>query len=68
MHLLAKKFGLQKHIDDQVHVLKIHKPYPESDHVLNLAYNVLSRGTCIQDIELLRNNESYLKRLIALRI
>ena len=67
MHLLAKKVGLQKHIDDQVHVLKVHKPYHESDHVLNLAYSVLAGGTCIQDIELLRNNESYLDSLGAKR-
>ena len=59
---------MQKCIDDRVQVLKVHKPYHESDHVLNLAYNVLAGGTCIQDIELLRNNESYLDGLGAKRI
>ncbi len=41
MHLLAKKTGLIDEIDRRLHLLKIHKPYHESDHVLNLAYNII---------------------------
>ena len=40
----------------------------ESDHVLNPAYNVLAGGTCIEDLELLRNDEAYLDALGASRI
>jgi hypothetical protein len=36
--------------------------------VLNLAYNVLSGGTCVQDLELLRNDEAYLDALGADRV
>jgi len=43
-------------------------PYHESDHVLNIAYNILAGGTCLEDIELLRNNEIYLDALGAPRI
>jgi hypothetical protein len=68
MHRLAQHTGLVAAIDRQVHVLKVHLPYHESDHVLGLAYNVLCGGTCLQDIELRRQNEVYLDALGAQRI
>ena len=68
IHLLAGKVGLIAAIDRDVHVLKVHLPYHESDHVLNIAYNVLAGGDCLQDIELLRNDEAYLDALGASRI
>lgn len=68
MHVLAKKTGLKRAIDKHVSVLKVHKPYHESDHVLNVAFNILAGGTCLEDIELRRNNESYLDALGAQRI
>jgi hypothetical protein len=68
MHLLVRKLGLAEAIDDKVHVLKIHLPYHESDHVLNISYNALCEGTCLQDIELRRNDEVFLDALGAQRI
>lgn len=68
MHLLAQRTGLIEAIDDRLHVLKVHLPYHESDHVLNVAYNILSGGTCLEDIELRRNDEVYLDALGAQRI
>jgi hypothetical protein len=68
MHLLAQRSGLIEAIDRRLHLLKIHKPYHESDHVLNIAYNLLSNGTCLEDIELRRNDEVYLDGLGAKRI
>ncbi|HEX3315592.1 MAG TPA: hypothetical protein VHR72_11905, partial [Gemmataceae bacterium] len=38
-HLLARRIGLIDAIDERLHLLKIHLPYHESDHVLNFAYN-----------------------------
>lgn len=55
-------------LDEKVQVLKVHLPYHESDHVLNIAYNIVTGGTCLEDIELLRNNEVYLDGLGAQRI
>ena len=49
-------------------MLKRHLPYHESDHVLNIAYNALSGGTCLEDIELRRNGEVHLDALGAERI
>jgi Transposase DDE domain group 1 len=48
--------------------LKIHLPYHESDHVLNLAYNAMCDGTRLEDIELRRNDEVFLDALGAERI
>src|SRR3954465_4279045 len=41
VHLLARELGLPQAIDERLHLLKVHLPYHESDHVLNLAYNAL---------------------------
>ena len=68
IHKIALSSGLVEAIDERVDVLKVHLPYHESDHVLNIAYNILSGGTCLEDIELLRNNEVYLDALGAQRI
>jgi Transposase DDE domain group 1 len=68
LHLLARQLGLIDAIDDRLHLLKIHLPYHESDHVLNLAYNALCDGTCLQDIELRRHDEVFLDALGARRI
>lgn len=68
MHLLAQRVGLVERIDANLHLLKRHLPYHESDHVLNVAYNILSGGTCLDDLELRRNDEVYLDALGAQRI
>ena len=68
MHLLAKRLGLIEAIDQRLHLLKFHLPYHESDHVLNLAYNALCDGTCLQDIELRRQDENYLNAIGTRRI
>jgi hypothetical protein len=68
MHLLARRSGLIDAIDARLHLLKVHLPYHESDHVLNIAYNILSGGSCLEDLELRRNDEVYMDALGAQRI
>jgi len=51
-----------------LHLLKFHVPYHESDHVMTVAYNVLSGGTRLEHIERWRNDEVYLDALGASRI
>lgn len=63
MHKLARETGLIKALDRDLHLLKRHLPYHESDHVLNLAYNVLAGGTCLEDIELRRRDEGWMDAL-----
>jgi hypothetical protein len=62
-HALARRTGLIDEINNRVRVFKIHNPYFESDHVLNIAYNIACGGTCLEDMELLRVNENYLNAL-----
>ena len=68
MLLLVRKLGLPEAIDQRLHLLKIHLPYHESDHVLNLAFNALCDATCLEELELRRNDEVYLDAVHARRI
>ena len=68
MHRLARQTGLIPAIDENLQLFKVHLPYHESDHVMNVAYNALSGGTCLEDLELRRNDEVYLDALGAQRI
>ena len=68
IHLMARRSGLIESIDNHVSVLKYHLPYHESDHVLNVAYNLLSGGQALDDIELRRQDEVYLDALGAVTI
>jgi Transposase DDE domain group 1 len=68
IHALVRHLGLAEAIDHRLEVLKIHLPYHESDHVLALAYLPLCGGTCLQDLELLRQDEVVLDALGARRL
>lgn len=63
VHRLVQKLGLAERIDAGLHLLKQHKPYHESDHVLNIVYNALCGGQTLDDIEHRRNNEVFLDAL-----
>ena len=41
---MVKQLQLEQIINESVHVFKIHNPYYESDHVLNIAYNLFCQG------------------------
>jgi hypothetical protein len=60
---LVDKVGLAKEIDSSLHLLKSHRPYYESDHVLNISYNALCGGQRLEDIELRRNDQVFLDGL-----
>jgi hypothetical protein len=68
MLLLVRNLGLPAAIDRRLHLLKVHLPYHESDHVLNLAFNALCDATCLEDLELRRQDEVYLDAIGARRI
>jgi hypothetical protein len=68
IHLLVKRLGIDRAINDQLALLKLHLPYHDSDHVLNIAYNLLAGGTCLEHLELLRSDEAYLDALGARRV
>jgi hypothetical protein len=56
MHRLVSRLGLVRAIDASLGLLKIHLPYHESDHVLRLAYSVLTGGIRLEDVDRLRND------------
>ena len=68
IHQMVIRSGLVKEIDENLELLKTHVPYHESDHVLNIAYNVLSGNERLEDIELHRQDSGYLDALGAQRI
>ena len=63
IHRLAHKLGLPSTINRALQLLKMHVPYHESDHVLNVAYNLLCGGRTLDDIEHRRQCAAYLDTL-----
>jgi len=68
IHRMVKKLGLDQAINNNLPLLKLKRPYHESDHVLNIAYNMLAGGKCLEHLELRRTDEPYLDALGARRI
>ena len=60
---LVAKLGLAGEINRRLALLKRHLPYHESDHVLNVAYNMLCGGARLEDLGALRNNVAYMDAL-----
>lgn len=65
---VAQQSGLVDAINRHVERLQVHFPYHESDHVLNIAYNALTDGTCLEDLKKKRVDTAYLNALGANRI
>jgi hypothetical protein len=65
---MVKQLGLAASINTVCPILKMHLPYTEADHVLNIAYNLLAGGSCLEHLELRRKDEGYLNALGAERI
>jgi hypothetical protein len=68
IHQMIKRLELDDAINRRLNVFKIYLPYSESAHVLNIAYNLLAGGRCLEHLELRRNDEAYLNALGAQRI
>jgi hypothetical protein len=63
IHQMANSVGLVKSIDSTLKVLKQPRPYHDSDHVLNIAYNLLCGGQVLDDIEVRRSDVAFLDAL-----
>lgn len=69
MHMLAVKTGLRDALDEDIRLLKIHQPYHESDHILNIAHNIMAGGKNLEDIDQKRRKDpAYMDGLGAERI
>lgn len=42
---MVKQLGLTESVNRNCPIFKMHLPYSEADHVLNIAYNLLAGGT-----------------------
>jgi hypothetical protein len=60
---LVDSVGLPAAINERASVLKIARPYRDSDHVLNIALNLLCGGEVLEDIEIRRNDATFLDAL-----
>lgn len=65
---MVKQLGLAESINRGCPIFKWRLPYSEADHVLNIAFNLLAGGTCLEHLELRRKDEAYLNALGAQRI
>jgi hypothetical protein len=54
-------------VDNAVHVLRRHRPYHESDHVLAQILNLIIGGTCLEDLTRLQHDPAILRMLGAER-
>lgn len=60
---LVESVGLVRTLNEQLRILKVARPYTDSDHVLNIALNLLCGGHVLEDIELRRNDAAFLDAL-----
>ena len=65
---MVKQLGLAETSNRVCPIFRIRLPYSEPDHVLNIAYNLLVVGTCMEHFELRRKDEVSLNALRAERI
>ena len=63
-----KRFRVAQEIDDRVHVLRLHLPFHESDHVLAQALNLYAGGECLEDQAALQHDAGVLRMLGACRL
>lgn len=60
---LARKVGLVDLLDRRLGVLRRPRPYHDSDHILNIVFNLLCGGRVLDDIEIRRNDLVFLDAL-----
>jgi hypothetical protein len=65
---LIERLDIATVLDSYISVLKRHRPYFESDHILNFVYNFLTGGEVINDIERLQESQGVLRILGTERI
>jgi hypothetical protein len=60
---LINQLNIPSLINENIHVLKRHRPYHESDHILTQVYNFLTGGEVLNDIERLQEDTA-LQRIL----
>ncbi len=65
---MVKRLGVARELDERLHLLKMHRPYHESDHVLAQVYNLFVGGECLEDMANLQGSEAVRRMLGAERL
>ena len=65
---LVARLGIPKLIDDRLSLLRSHRPFRESDHVLTHVYNLFAGGSAIEDIADLQHSAPVGRLLGASRV
>lgn len=65
---IVRQLNLRRSLNRAAAVFRFYAPYDETDHILNIAFNLLAGGTCLEHLELRRNDETYLDALSTRRI
>ena len=65
---LIKKLNVVALLNKHVSVLKQHKPYYESDHILTIAFNLIMGGQVLEDLNLRRQDSAIRRALGMVRI
>ena len=60
---LVEGVGLVHALNERLGILKVARPYQDSDHILNIAFNLLCGGAVLEDIEIRRNDAAFLDAL-----
>lgn len=68
MRSVVESLGLPQLIDDKVKLLKRHRPFHESDHVLSLVYSMMCGEKTLDGLAAHREDEALLNALSARRI
>jgi len=63
-----KQLDLRSDLKRAAAVFKFYMPYDETDHILNIALNLMTGGTCLEHLENRRTDEAYLNTLGVRRI
>jgi hypothetical protein len=63
IHQMVRTLGLADRIDTELGVIRQPRPYQDSDHILNIAYNLLCGAKVLEDIEVRRNDAAFLDAL-----
>lgn len=65
---MVKRLDVRGEINRSLKLLKLHLPYDEADHVLNIGLNLLAGGNCLEHLENRRCDEAFLNAVGAERI
>jgi hypothetical protein len=68
IHEMVQAVGFDRAINASLELLKVHRPYWESDHILSLAYMIMNGGSCVEDLKACRDDLEFAAAMGACKI